>query len=656
MFQTKPASAPSAAEGSSREKPSIGAVPPPRPGHWRFPLARLFGARWIAIFSFAVLAVFLVVSLGFSSQQIQKRQSDYEILSAASALRSLSIEMTGRAGGYLARANSSSDVEAEQFIADASRIGKEMRAALDLLASCDQPRRASTECDLPARSRELADELSSQWTLLEEELDLDSASADSRTIAAEVANRYLARSDNFERSSGLLFSETSAEMEKEMARTLYFIEIAAAIAGLLTVGLISLLYHRFSAPMRHLVSSLRIASRGPLGHQISFSGQDEIGDIVSSFNRATKNADRILRLTGEIHLSNGMDGILRSLLEHLRPSLPIDWIGLYEISGGEALPFTLKNQAPPISEIPAIGNALSDSWISSALASGKTQALPPDLQTRFTEAMRGIGLQSLMIVPLISQADLPRFLIFASHRPKAYSSTIRSAFLTNLSSQINAAIERLHLPKALSLSAAIGIAKFSEERLPHLHGHSDRVAAYASIIAEKMRELYPREGIPLSFAEEIREQARLLDIGSIAIPETIYRKGGALEEHEEQQVRMHPVIGSELLRRFDSAFAGVGCGHPLSLAIEIAENHHERHDGSGYPLGLKGEAIPLSARIVAVADVLDALLSPRPYRKAWSLKMAITHISRKSGTSFDPEVVEALRLCSAEIERLASRS
>ncbi|HEY8483230.1 MAG TPA: HD domain-containing phosphohydrolase [Longimicrobiales bacterium] len=156
--------------------------------------------------------------------------------------------------------------------------------------------------------------------------------------------------------------------------------------------------------------------------------------------------------------------------------------------------------------------------------------------------------------------------------------------------------------------------------------HTRRVAQYSACIARAL-------GLPEAEVELIERAALLHDIGKIAIPDAIRRKAGTLSPAESEMMRKHTTLGAELLS--GSRFA------LLRLAKEIAQTHHERWDGAGYPRGLKGEEIPLSGRIVAVADAFDALTHERSYKAAWSVEEAIAEIRQQSGRQFDPRVVEA---------------
>jgi putative two-component system response regulator len=156
--------------------------------------------------------------------------------------------------------------------------------------------------------------------------------------------------------------------------------------------------------------------------------------------------------------------------------------------------------------------------------------------------------------------------------------------------------------------------------------HLERVGSYAADIATAL-------GLPEAQVELLRLAAPLHDIGKIAVGDRILRKTGSLTDEERHLMEQHTDIGRDLLSDSSSEL--------LELAAVVAWTHHERWDGSGYPRGLRGEEIPLGGRIVAVADVFDALSSDRPYRPRLSIDEARTWILDGSGSAFDPDIVEA---------------
>jgi putative nucleotidyltransferase with HDIG domain len=166
-------------------------------------------------------------------------------------------------------------------------------------------------------------------------------------------------------------------------------------------------------------------------------------------------------------------------------------------------------------------------------------------------------------------------------------------------------------------------AEYRDDNSPE---HTQRVAALAARMARQLGQDDRMVGL-------IRAGAPLHDLGKIAIPDTILLKPGRLEPEEYEVVKTHAVLGARVLAEGESDLLGV--------AEQIARSHHERWDGDGYPDGLAGEAIPLSARLVGIADVFDVLVHERPYKEAWTVEDAAREIRSGAGTQFDPEVVVA---------------
>lgn len=181
------------------------------------------------------------------------------------------------------------------------------------------------------------------------------------------------------------------------------------------------------------------------------------------------------------------------------------------------------------------------------------------------------------------------------------------------------------------------LATALEARDEYTRGHSQRVCEVSLLIAERL-------GFGPEALEELRVGTVLHDIGKIGVPDAILNKRGRLTDDEFEIMKTHPVIGYEICR-------------PLALSegvLMIIRNHHEKLDGSGYPDGLKGGELPLSLRIVCVADAFDAMSSRRPYRGVMDRHTVMSEFSRGAGIQFDPVVVESLRdlLNSARMQEL----
>jgi putative two-component system response regulator len=170
------------------------------------------------------------------------------------------------------------------------------------------------------------------------------------------------------------------------------------------------------------------------------------------------------------------------------------------------------------------------------------------------------------------------------------------------------------------------LGRAAEHRDPETHQHVTRMSNYSRLIALRM-------GLSVEEAELVLLAAPLHDIGKLGTPDNILLKPGPLTPGEFEIMKQHTVIGAGILSHGDSAV--------LKAGAEIALAHHEKFDGSGYPHGLKGDRIPLLARIVAVADVFDALTSERPYKAAWPVARALASLHEGKGSHFDPACVEA---------------
>ena len=198
--------------------------------------------------------------------------------------------------------------------------------------------------------------------------------------------------------------------------------------------------------------------------------------------------------------------------------------------------------------------------------------------------------------------------------------------------------EKVHVEEmaALHLRTIEALALAIEAKDHTTHDHLRRVRIYAMEVAKDL-------GLPASEIQALRAAALLHDIGKLAVPEQIISKPGKLTPEEFEKIKIHPLVGAEILER-------VQFPYPV---VPIVRAHHEKWDGSGYPAGLKGEEIPIGARILSSVDCLDALASNRQYRRALPLDRAMEIIVSESGKSFDPRVVEVLSRRYRELEQMA---
>ncbi len=181
--------------------------------------------------------------------------------------------------------------------------------------------------------------------------------------------------------------------------------------------------------------------------------------------------------------------------------------------------------------------------------------------------------------------------------------------------------------------------------------HLDRMAHYAQLIA---RALADKHQLSDEYIEHVFLFAPLHDVGKIAIPDRILLKAGTLDEHEREQMKAHALKGRQIIDEMLSDFGLDGLPR-LAVLRNIVQSHHEAIDGSGYPQGLKGNDIPIEARIIAVADVFDALTSERPYKSAWTNDAALEAMRRLAGIKLDRDCVEAMVRQRDKIEEIQAR-
>jgi response regulator RpfG family c-di-GMP phosphodiesterase len=242
---------------------------------------------------------------------------------------------------------------------------------------------------------------------------------------------------------------------------------------------------------------------------------------------------------------------------------------------------------------------------------------------RFFEKVPGPPIASLVSVPLRMKTRLLGWICAVSFTKHKRFNEGQRKLLSIVGSRAAAAIENARLYEDLRATfqqTIQGLARAIDKMDRYTSGHSERVATYATYLAVKL-------GLPLDVIEIVRQSALMHDIGKLGCVMNL-NKPGKLTQDEYEVFKRHPVYGRDILDPIKFL-------HPLIPGVHL---HHERWDGRGYPLGLKGNDVPLIARIIAVADTYDAMTSDRAYRRALPHEVAVGEIERCSGTQFDPEV------------------
>lgn len=277
-------------------------------------------------------------------------------------------------------------------------------------------------------------------------------------------------------------------------------------------------------------------------------------------------------------------------------------------------------------------------YVARAFTSGRPVFIPDASQAHFTPseqlAVDQRQLRSILYIPLILEDKPVGALIVGSQSDIKLLSPHQIDLTRTLAAEISLAVVNASLYLQLTeaneeLARAydetiLGWAHTLDMRDHATHGHAERVTDLTIRLAQRL-------GLGDGDIADIRRGAFLHDIGKMTVPDSILNKPGPLTDDEWEIMRGHPMRAHALLSRIDY----------LKGAIDIPYCHHERWDGSGYPQGLRGEDIPLAARVFAVVDVWDALTSDRPYRAAWSEEQAMDYLLEQAGMQFDPIVVAA---------------
>jgi len=253
--------------------------------------------------------------------------------------------------------------------------------------------------------------------------------------------------------------------------------------------------------------------------------------------------------------------------------------------------------------------------------------LVDDIDPRFKKELKRQEIISAVTVPLKSKEKVIGVLSVNRKTSPEFFSRENLNVVMSFAGQLAVAIENAKLYKDLEgtfLGTIAALAAAVDQKDSYTYGHCEEVTGHSIAIAEEL-------GLSQSQIEIIRIAATLHDIGKIGIDICILNKPGKLTDDERKIVYRHPTIGANILESLDF----------LKAVVPLILFHHERFDGTGYPSHIEGEAIPIGARIISVADSFNAMVSNRPYRKALSLEVAIRELKDNAGTQFDPQVVDA---------------
>ncbi|WP_135077286.1 HD domain-containing phosphohydrolase [Terasakiella sp. SH-1] len=266
---------------------------------------------------------------------------------------------------------------------------------------------------------------------------------------------------------------------------------------------------------------------------------------------------------------------------------------------------------------------------------------------RHTDKLLESGYLSSMTIPINFKGALYGFLFFNATEPSYFNEARRSGIKAYAGVISLLVVNELQTLK--TFRGAVKTAReFSRQRDEETGNHLERMSRFSRLIA---RDLAPKHGKEEDWVEYIFQFAPLHDVGKVAIPDNILLKPGRLDTDELDVMRTHVQKGSDIITVMSQEFDLDALNH-FDILRNIIAGHHEKMDGSGYPLGLKGEEIPLEARICAVADIFDALTSCRPYKKPWTNEEAMGLLRDQAGKELDQECVDSFISQIDEVERI----
>lgn len=576
-----------------------------------------------------VMLVLLIINTAFSFYSEGERRQDYIALQSSGNIQQLIHTLITGSTQYAQVAPR----DWETYFRDIEMYG---RALKDTLSGLDK---AITSLDQFPDVRQ-------QWSQFSTEIAKAIGDDPDQPKLEAAANWVIAHQDALTNLSVTINQQTQSLLNQQLATQRSINFSLLFISLLITLTTLIALHHLFGRPLQNILTRLQSLAQGEAPLTQSVTNRNEMGTIFSAIDDLTRNLKTTFNLTKNINQATNIDSALSFVFEEYKQRLPVDTLCLIHISpDGEGLILDRIHSDHQLSlkensfyskqhcELTVLQQDLNPLlWQEHEDWASKSSSL--------VQAIQKAGLQSALFFPFNNQSG--SILLFASSQPEAFSEE-HLQLLKNAGGQLQHAFEKTELVENLVISAVSGLSKLAESRDPETGDHLDRMSQYSMILAEELSQSSPyQHQIDNRYIRDILRFAPMHDIGKVGIADSILLKPGRLDDKERSDMELHPAIGGEVLRRCEEQLNA--SGHSMfTLGIEIAEGHHEKWNGSGYPHGWKAEEIPLSARIVAVADVFDALTSKRPYKDAWPVEKALNLLTEESGKHFDPEVVAAFQ-------------
>jgi putative nucleotidyltransferase with HDIG domain len=412
---------------------------------------------------------------------------------------------------------------------------------------------------------------------------------------------------------------------------------------------------RSRPPLLVLTQAARRVADGELDVQVAFGGRRDLVELADAFNSMTdalrertealthtvEELSTLYEMSRALGSTLDLDAMLDATLDAAMHSFAVDsgYVVLRDHASGEIELRAWRGTGDRPVDHRAVRASMSE-WV---VRQGRPLIFNPSQDSDAVENVDAVtGALAALCVPLVAVDVVIGAIAVGSHDCSVRFTGDDVRLLSTIANHMTIAVGNTELFASVQdayLATVRALAAAVDAKEPYMRDHSGRVAIFARAMAEKM-------GLSHDQRTAIEMAAYLHDIGKIGISEQILRKPGPLSEEEMSTMRHHPMIGANILRPV--AF-------PWSIT-PVVRHHHEHYDGSGYPAGLRGEEIPLLARVLAVADAYEAMVADRPYRDRLVVDDAIAELRRCSGTDFDPRAVEVLIEVLTEMDAAASGS
>jgi len=440
--------------------------------------------------------------------------------------------------------------------------------------------------------------------------------------------------------------ESVAEDAGAAARNAALVWSMIAVVSLVILGRV--VARRVSDPLVELSTGARRIADGDFSTKVEVGGAAEIAELSESFNLMTDSlrerseslTKKVLELATLYEMSRAlgstldMDDLLNSVLDSA--------LRIFDLDLGYVV---LRDKDTSALSIRAIrvagatdhgGQAVRSTMSEWVVREGRPLIFNPDTGSGDSQMDAVTGARAALCVPLVSTEGTIGSITIGSSEPGYRFDSDDVRLLSTIANHVTMAVGNIELFLSLQeayLATVRSLATAVDAKDSYTRGHSDHVARFSMLIAERM-------GLSHDQLVALEMAAYLHDIGKIGVAEEILLKPGRLSDLEMEQMRHHPLIGANILKPVAFPWA----------INPVVRHHHESYDGSGYPAGLRGDEIPLLARILTVADSFEAMTADRPYRQGMSVASAVEELQACSGTQFDPRIVSIFVDIVSELE------